>query len=71
MLQYAEECRTIGVPFIWDPGQQCARMSGDELASGLAGAAIVICTCGPMPSESAIKGAVAMIGIACRPTAKL
>ena len=31
MLQYAEECRTLGIPFIWDPGQQCARMSGDEL----------------------------------------
>src|SRR5918993_4584550 len=43
MVQYAEECRTLDVPFIWDPGQQCARMSGEELASGLAGAAIVIC----------------------------
>ena len=31
MVQYAEECRTLGIPFIWDPGQQCARMSGDEL----------------------------------------
>ena len=29
MTQYAEECRTIGHPFIFDPGQQCARMSGD------------------------------------------
>jgi adenosine kinase len=43
MLQYAEECRVLKVPFIWDPGQQCARMSGDELAEGLAGAAILIC----------------------------
>src|SRR6187401_655908 len=24
MVQYAEECRTLGLPFIWDPGQQCA-----------------------------------------------
>ena len=31
MVQYAEECRTLGIPFIFDPGQQCARMSGDEL----------------------------------------
>ena len=31
MMQYAEECRTLGIPFICDPGQQCARMSGDEL----------------------------------------
>src|SRR6185295_2276975 len=31
MVQYAEECRTLNIPFIFDPGQQCARMSGDEL----------------------------------------
>ena len=43
MVQYAEECRTLGIPFIWDPGQQCARMSGQELAEGIQGAAIVIC----------------------------
>ena len=43
MTQYAEECRVIGVPFIWDPGQQCARMAGDELADGISGAAILIC----------------------------
>jgi len=42
MLQYAEECRALGIPYIWDPGQQCARMSGDELKDGAAGAAIVI-----------------------------
>jgi adenosine kinase len=43
MVQYAEECRTLDIPFIWDPGQQCARMSGDELAEGLSGAALLIC----------------------------
>jgi adenosine kinase len=43
MLQYAEECRTLGIPYVWDPGQQCARMSGDELRDGLVGATIVIC----------------------------
>jgi adenosine kinase len=43
MLQYAEECRVLGIPYIWDPGQQCARMSGDELKDGLMGATIVIC----------------------------
>jgi adenosine kinase len=43
MVQYAEECRTLGIPFVWDPGQQCARMSGPELAEGIQGAAIVIC----------------------------
>lgn len=43
MTQYAEECRTLGIRFIFDPGQQCARMSGDELADGIAGAEVVIC----------------------------
>jgi adenosine kinase len=43
MLQYADECRTLGIPFIWDPGQQCARMSGAELKDGMAGATIVVC----------------------------
>src|SRR5262249_38519697 len=42
MTQYAEECRTLGIRFIFDPGQQCARMSGDELGDGISGAAIVI-----------------------------
>ena len=43
MLQYAEECRALTIPYVWDPGQQCARMSGDELYDGLVGSAIVIC----------------------------
>lgn len=43
MRQYAEECRTLGIPFIFDPGQQCARMSGPELAAGVEGARMVIC----------------------------
>ena len=42
MIQYAEECRTLGIPFIFDPGQQCARMGGDELRNGVIGARLVI-----------------------------
>jgi adenosine kinase len=42
MVQYAEECRTLGIRFIFDPGQQCARMSGDELRDGVRGATILI-----------------------------
>jgi adenosine kinase len=42
MVQYAEECRTLGIRFIFDPGQQCARMSGDELRDGVTGATLVI-----------------------------
>jgi adenosine kinase len=43
MVQYAEECRTLGIPYIFDPGQQVARMSGDELREGADGASILIC----------------------------
>jgi adenosine kinase len=43
MIQYAEECRTLRIPFIFDPGQQCARMSGPELKDGISGARVAIC----------------------------
>src|SRR5512145_1040566 len=43
MLQYAEECRALRIPYIWDPGQQCTRMSGEELRDGQAGSRLVIC----------------------------
>ena len=43
MTQYSEECRTLGIRYIFDPGQQCARMSGPELADGINGAYLVIC----------------------------
>ncbi|MFA5909450.1 MAG: carbohydrate kinase family protein [Vicinamibacterales bacterium] len=43
MVQYAEECAAMGLKYIWDPGQQCARMEGDQLADGVTGAFMVIC----------------------------
>jgi adenosine kinase len=43
MMQYAEECRTLGIPYIFDPGQQCTRMTGGELKDGIVGAYLVIC----------------------------
>ncbi len=42
MVQYAEECGALGVKYIWDPGQQCARMDGAALAAGVNGAYMVI-----------------------------
>jgi adenosine kinase len=42
MERYAEECRSLGVPFLYDPSQQVARLSGPELLEGLAGAAMLI-----------------------------
>lgn len=43
MVKYARECRDLGIRYIYDPGQQCARSSGDELRAGLAGATMLIC----------------------------
>jgi adenosine kinase len=43
MIQYADECRTLDIPYIFDPGQQVARLSGPELADGARGASILIC----------------------------
>jgi adenosine kinase len=43
MVQYAEECRTLGIPYIFDHGQQVARMSGNELRDGIVGADVVVC----------------------------
>jgi adenosine kinase len=42
MVQYAEECGTLGIKYIWDPGQQCTRMDGAGLAAGVNGAHMVI-----------------------------
>jgi len=42
MVQWAEECTAMGVKYIWDPGQQCARMEGPQLRSGVTGAFMVI-----------------------------
>ena len=38
MGQYADECRQLGIPFIYDPSQQAARFTGEELLQGLNGA---------------------------------
>ena len=43
MVKYAEECRRLGIRFIFDPGQQCARASGEELEAGLVGANLLVC----------------------------
>ncbi len=43
MLKFADECRKLGVRYIFDPGQQCARASGDELRDGILGAYALVC----------------------------
>ncbi|MCD6554386.1 MAG: carbohydrate kinase family protein [Anaerolineae bacterium] len=42
MRKYARECRELGIPYIYDPSQQVARVEGEELVEGLTGAKILI-----------------------------
>ena len=43
MVSYARECGELGIPYIFDPSQQVARMDGEALRTGVLGARIVIC----------------------------
>jgi adenosine kinase len=38
MLKYTEECRDLGVRFIFDPSQQLARFDGNQVLQGMSGA---------------------------------
>jgi len=42
MAQYAEDCRQLEIPFLYDPSQQVTRLSGSEMREGFRGAAILI-----------------------------
>ena len=42
MAAHAEACRRHGIPFLYDPSQQVTRLSGEEMAEGFLGAAILI-----------------------------
>ncbi|MGQ9600695.1 MAG: carbohydrate kinase family protein [Anaerolineae bacterium] len=42
MRKYTRECRELGIPYIYDPSQQVARVGGEELTEGLTGARILI-----------------------------
>jgi adenosine kinase len=42
MHRYARECRELGIPYIYDPSQQVARVDGEELLESLTGATILI-----------------------------
>ena len=42
MKQLPKECRELGVPFLYDPGQQVIALSGEDLLDGLTGADLVV-----------------------------
>ena len=42
MLHYAQECRQLGIPYAYDPSQQIARLSGEDLAASIPGATYLL-----------------------------
>jgi adenosine kinase len=42
MAKYTAECRELKIPFVYDPSQQVARLSGGEILAGLEGAEVLI-----------------------------
>ena len=42
MAKYPAECRSLGIPYIYSPGQQIVSLSPEQLSDGVAGAACVI-----------------------------
>jgi adenosine kinase len=43
MLNYAQECKALGIPYAFDPSQQLARLTGDDLQISVPGAAYLLC----------------------------
>ncbi len=43
MLNYATECRTLGIPYAFDPSQQTARLNGDDFRASIPGATYLLC----------------------------
>jgi adenosine kinase len=42
MCRYTEECRRMGVPFLFDPGKQTPRLEAEQILNGLTGASVLI-----------------------------
>lgn len=42
MTQYAQECKALGIPYIYDPSQQIIRLSAEELVESARGAKALI-----------------------------
>ena len=42
MVKYVQECRALGIPYIYDPSQQIPRLTPEQLVEGTEGAAVLI-----------------------------
>jgi len=42
MVRYVEECRGMGIPYLYDPSQQIVRLSGEDLRAGVEGCDLLV-----------------------------
>jgi len=42
MVKYADECRELGIAYLYDPSQQIIRLSGEDLRAGLEGCDLLV-----------------------------
>ncbi|NOK59554.1 MAG: carbohydrate kinase family protein [Chloroflexi bacterium AL-W] len=42
MVRYTDECRELGIPFLFDPGKQTPRLDAEQIMAGLEGVHILI-----------------------------
>jgi adenosine kinase len=42
IMRYAEECRAMKVPYVFDPGKQTPRLEKEQILAGLDGAAVLV-----------------------------
>lgn len=42
MVKYVRECRSCGIPYMYDPSQQIVRLDGADLKDGIEGARVVV-----------------------------
>lgn len=42
MVKYVQECKALGIPYIYDPSQQIPRLNPDDVVRGIAGARVLI-----------------------------
>ena len=42
MTNHAEECHSLGIPFLFDPGKQTPQLAGEQILAGLEGASVLV-----------------------------
>ncbi len=42
MVKRPQECKTLDIPYVYDPSQQIIRLSAEELAAGMSGCFLLV-----------------------------